>query len=192
MIGSGIRNGFADQEVGSLWMAFAYHGGPLVLDALLDAFHVARLPDEPPTLSTCLRADAGIDPRIQAAVAAAILPRFGPSAEAWLELRLLLWDADAAGDEDRRALLRERAENHLICCTRAHLAGKPLPRPRRQPQASEDRCATEAHGARARGTSMEAELLDVLGNTVGVDPRARRGACQPPVCPLAAGTSSGH
>jgi len=171
VIGPGLQNGFADHEAGPLWMAFAYHGGPLVLDALLDAFHVAWRPGEPATLSVYLRPNVGITPQIQAAVAAAILPRFGPSAEAWLELRLLLWDADEAGDEDRRALLRERARAYLVGCTGAHLAGKPLPRARRRLRASEDRRATEAHGARARGTSREAELLDVVGNTVGVDPR---------------------
>jgi hypothetical protein len=94
VIGPGLQNRFADHEVGPLWLAFAYHGGPLVLDALLGAFHAAWRSGEPAILSTYLRPNTGITPQIQAAVAAAILPRFGPRAEAWLELRLLLWDAD--------------------------------------------------------------------------------------------------
>ena len=144
VIGPGLQNGFADRQVGPLWMAFAYHGGPLVLDALLDAFHVAWRPGEPATLSVYLRPNAGITPQIQAAVAAAILPRFGPSAEAWLELRLLLSEADAAGDEDRRALLRERARAHLVRCARAHLAGAPLPRARRWPRRPKERASAAA------------------------------------------------
>ena len=131
----------------------------MILDTMIEAFFLAWRPGEPLTLSTCLRADAGIDPQIQAVISGAILPPFGPSAQAWCEIHQLLRYADAAGDEDRRALLRERARDHLVRCARAHLAGKPLPRPRRRAQASEDRRATGAHGARTSGTSRDTELL---------------------------------
>jgi hypothetical protein len=128
-IGPGIHMGFREHEVGRLWAMYAYFGGPVILDAAIAAFHAAWRPGEPTVVSVHLRSDVGIDPRIQLDVASVVLPPYGLAGDAWLHVRALLLEADATDDEDRRALLRERARDWLVRAARAYLAGKPLPRP---------------------------------------------------------------
>jgi hypothetical protein len=171
VIGPGIQHGFSDDEVGPLWAAFAYFGGPIVLNALVDAFRVVWRAGEPVTLSSYLQPGMGIDPRLQAVVASSVLPHSGRAGEAWERIRCQLQEADAAEDQDRGAFLRERAREWLIRCARAYLAGKPLPRPRRRPQPATDRdgSATGADGTRTQGMSAEAMLMDFLWHAAGVD-----------------------
>jgi hypothetical protein len=168
-VGDGVHRGFLAQEVGNFWAWAAMGAGPLLLDMLIATFHAASQPGEPSTLSIYLR--PGIDPRLQALVAAMVLSHYGPAAQAWTASCLWLYEANTTDDEDRRDLLKERARDHIVRCARNYLAGKPLPRPRRRPQSSEGRGASGARGARARGTSLDSTLLDVLGHTVGVDSR---------------------
>ena len=140
-------------------------GGPLVLDTMIQAFHTAWRPGEPPILGNYLRADVGIDPRVQAMVAGAVLPPHGPAGEAWQGFHLLLLEARSADDPDRRALLRQRARDGLIDCGRAFLAEKPLPRPRRQPQArkKQNGSSTKPRAGRHK-VSLNAELREVLSD----------------------------
>jgi hypothetical protein len=163
VIGDGLQRGFADHEVGPLWRALAYFGGPLILDALLDAFHAARRPDEPLTLSIYLRPDSGIDPGIQANVASLVLPHYGPAGRAWMAFHLLLIEADATHDQDRRALLRERARDGLISSARACLAGKPLPRFRQQKQKRKERDRSAMGAAPGHSATQPCEFLRLAG-----------------------------
>jgi hypothetical protein len=126
VIGSGTHYGFGDHEVGLVWMTLGFFGGTVVLDAFLGAFHAVWRPWEPATVSVYLRPNSGIDPRIQVNVASLVLPHFGPAGEAWTVINLQLAEADAVEDQDRRALLRERAREALIRCAEAFLAGKPF------------------------------------------------------------------
>jgi hypothetical protein len=171
VIGTGIHAGFVDDEVGPFWMAIGYFGGPVVLESFIDSFVRVWQPGEPATLSIYLRPGIGIAPNIQGTVASSVLPPYGPAAETWIELRVQLTEASLAEDPDRRALLKERARDWLIRCGRAYLAGKPLPRLKRQPQRPKNRHAIDVRGTRAQGMSLKAGLVDVLGNTLGVDPR---------------------
>ncbi len=153
VLGPDIHNGFADHEVGSLWRAFAYYGGPVVLDALLDAFRAALHPCTPVTLSVYFQAGAHINPSLQASVASMVLPRSGPTAQAWMVSHAWLLEAAATDDQDRRALLRERAREWLVRCARAYLAGKPLPRPRGRQHRPDERKSAMAQKACAAGMS---------------------------------------
>jgi hypothetical protein len=169
VVGEGVHRGFEDDEVSNLWAWIALGGGPLVLDAVVQAFRAAMKPGEPLTLSTFLRADAGIDPRIQALVASAVLPPYGPSGIVWVETRRLLLDADAAIDEDRRALLLERAQKHVVHCALAVLALKPLPRLKGSSRGPKER--TPAGGkvddAKGCGTTVKDVLLHTISSAMG-------------------------
>jgi hypothetical protein len=44
VIGDGIQRGFLNHEVGLVWAVCGYHGGPIIVDALIDTFHAARRP----------------------------------------------------------------------------------------------------------------------------------------------------
>jgi len=153
VIGAGLRGGFQDAELGSLWASCGYYGGIPVLDAVVGAFHSARRPGEPAALNVYLRADAGIDRRIQAMVAGVILPPYGSTGQAWMVSHAWLLEAAAADDQDRRALLRERALDWLVRCARAYLAGKPLPRPRGRQHRPDERKSVMAQKACAAGMS---------------------------------------
>jgi hypothetical protein len=132
LIGPGAHGGFHDHEVGRFWASIALGGGPAVLDQMIEVFHAARRSDQPAGLSVYLQPDAGVPIDMQATVASTVLPKTGPAAEAFCGMHLLLIESRAADDPDRAACLRERARDWLIKCARAHLAGKPLPRPRRR------------------------------------------------------------
>ena len=84
VVGAGAQRGFRDDEVGNFWAWVAMGGGPLVLDRFVETFHAAKRPDEPATLSNYLRQNAGVDVRLQAVVAGAVLPHSGPSGEVWM------------------------------------------------------------------------------------------------------------
>ncbi len=172
VIGDGIQRRFLNHEVGPFWAAYGYHGGPFVVDALVDAFHAARRPDEPLTLSVYLRPDSGTDPGIQANVASLVLPHYGPAAKAWQWVHIQLMESDATDDQDRRTLLRERARDWLIRCARSYLAGKPLPRPRRQRQTPKDRqtSKTDKPGSGTQRTSMETMLMEPIGSGLDQHP----------------------
>ena len=168
VIGEGLWYGFQDAEIGSLWASCGYYGGASVLDAVIGAFHSARQPGEPATLGIYLRADSGIDPRIQSVVAGTILPPFGPGSEAWQGLHNLLLEAAAADDLDRRALLRERARDWVIRCAQAHVTGKPLPRPRgrpHRPDAQKSAMAQKACVARMSTAALGKIMPQVLATT---------------------------
>jgi hypothetical protein len=134
VIGTGLNDGFHNEELGQLWMAFGYFGGPVVLDASIEAFRAVWRRGEPQTLSTYLRSGTGIDPNLQALVAATVLPPYGTAGKAWMAIHLRLMEADAVDDPDRRAFLRARVQNDLIRCGRAFLAGQPLPTFKRKPR----------------------------------------------------------
>jgi len=134
VIGAGIDCGFRNDELRTFWAWLTFSSQPLLIERLIDTFHRNRRPGEPPTLSIYLRADAGIAPRLQAFVASAVVPHFGPAGKAWTEITLLQIEADATADPDHRALLRERARDYLIRCGQACLAAKPLPKLRRAGQ----------------------------------------------------------
>lgn len=163
VIGPGIHRGFQDHEVGRLWAAFGYHGGHIVLDAFVGAFRAAWRPGEPATVSIYLRPDAGIDPRIQANVASLVLPHFGPAGEVWIKVHLQLMKASAAR-EGQRAVLWERARAWLIQCARARLTGKPLPKQRSLPKASDVTNRSPKSADRLEGDNREAaERQDSAG-----------------------------
>ena len=153
VIGAGLWGGFQNAELGSLWASCGYYGGVSVLDAVVGAFHSARRPGEPAALNVYLRADAGIDRRIQAMVAGTILPPYGSTGQAWMVSHAWLLEAAATADQDRRALLRERALDWLVRCARAYLAGKPLPRPRGRQHRPDERKSVMAQKACAAGMS---------------------------------------
>ena len=171
-VGDGVYRGFEDDEVANFWAWVAIGSGLLAVDTMIQAFHKAWPPNEPATLSVYLQANAGIAPGIQAFVASVILPSFGPSGKAIMEIRQLLWEADKATDLDRRALLRERARDQLIRSAQAYLAEKPMPRTRRRPQASKTQNGSPTKaGADLHEAALKAELREVLSHTIGVDPR---------------------
>jgi hypothetical protein len=123
VIGPGLYCGFSDGDVGALWAMCGWSGGVCVLNAFIDNFRRVWQPDEPATLSVYLRRDVGITPRMQAFVAASVLPL----GEAWLPAHRWLVEAGGCSDEDRAAFLHERARAHLIRCARAYLSGRDLP-----------------------------------------------------------------
>lgn len=92
VIGPGPQRGFQDADVDRFWAWMAF-SGPLVLDAVIGAFHRARRPGEPETLSVYLRSDRGVPLPLQAVVAVAVLPvptpdAGGPIGQLWLEMGL--------------------------------------------------------------------------------------------------------
>lgn len=128
VVGPGLHCGFADHEVRSLWTAFAYFGGPIVLDAFLAAFYASWRPGQPVTLSTYLRPNANVDPKIQANVAVLVLSPFGPAGKPLMACHLRFLEADAAS-QDRRAEMLLQIRSYVIACGRHHLAGQPFPQP---------------------------------------------------------------
>ena len=135
-VGGGVQRGFRNDEIPAFWKWAAMAGGPLIVDTLTETFHSLHRPPEPATLGLYLKADAGIAPNLQAFVSSVALPPDGPAAAVWQELRFRLMEADASEDRERRALLRERVRDHLIRTARAFLAGKRLPKFRRQTAAA--------------------------------------------------------
>ena len=131
VIGSCLQDGFNDRDVGPFWLTVGYYGPSGVLDAVLDAFRTAWRPGDPIALSVYLRPDIRIDPRIQANVAALVLPRNDRVAGALFELHIQFQEANLVEDQDRRAVLRERVAARLVRCAVRFLAGKPLPQFRR-------------------------------------------------------------
>ena len=113
-------------------------------------------PGTPVTLSVYLQPGAHINTSLQASVASMVLPRSGSTAQAWMMSHAWLLEAAAADDQDRRALLRERARDWLIRCARAYLAGKPLPRPRGRPHRPDERKSAMAQNACAAGVNTAA------------------------------------
>lgn len=91
---------------------------------------------------------------LQAAMAAMMLPHHKPADKAWQQIHLLLLEADATDDCDRRAVLRERARNYLVRCGEACMAGRPLPTLHRLP----------ARRARSKGSQRGAAVDADLAN----------------------------
>ena len=102
VIGAGIDCGFRNDELRAFWAWLTFSGQPLAIELLIDTFHRVRRPGESPTLSVYLRPDANVAPRLQAFVASAVLPHFGPADKAWTEIKLLQLEAEATADPDRR------------------------------------------------------------------------------------------
>ena len=174
-VGDGVQRGFLDHEVGNFWAWLALGGGTVALDAMIQTFHAARQPGEPAAMGIYLC--PGVAPKIQGFVASMVLPQYGVAGEAWREIRLQLMEADATVDQDRRALLRERAEDYLIACARNYLAGKPLPRVKRWSQKTKDRASkpTGVSSGRRRKGSPEAAARDTAGSAVSAEsPLAER------------------
>ena len=161
-VGNGIHRGFLDREIGSFWAWIALGGGSSVLNIVIETFHAARQPGEPAALSIYLR--PGITPNLQALVASMILPYYGRAGEAWRQFHLQLMEADAADDQDRRALLRERARDWLIRCARNYLAGKPLPRFHRRRQVAHGRNLGKVQDVAGAFGAM---LSEVIGTGAG-------------------------
>jgi len=143
-VGPGRLIGFRGDELAQFWRWATLAAGPLFLDRLIDALHTALKPNEAPTLAVYLRHDAAVALDLQAFVASAVLPHFGPAGKAWERSTLLMREADASPDPDRRAFLRERAQKYFVCCARACLAGKPLPKFCRPPARTAKRSPTAA------------------------------------------------
>ena len=72
--GDGFFYGFRDDKLGALWAFFAYHGGPIVLDAMVTAFYRAWRPGEPATISVYLRDDCPASLSMKAVIAAYAVP----------------------------------------------------------------------------------------------------------------------
>lgn len=119
VVGRGTTDGFRDHDVASFWVWGAISGGAVLLDLLVTTFHTAHSPDEPPALSTYLNTD--IDVRLQAYVAAAVLPSSGPAAAVLMELRARLADAGSLGSDAIQDVQKD-----LVGLVRAYLLGEPL------------------------------------------------------------------
>ena len=132
-VGPGRLIGFRADELAQFWRWATLAAGPLFLDRLIDTFHAVLKPNEAPTLAVYLRQDTGVAPDLQAFVASAVVPHYGPAGNAWEQSTLIMREANASPDPDRRAFLRERAQKYIVCCGRAVLAGKRLPKFRRPP-----------------------------------------------------------
>lgn len=169
VIGRGLSRLFTDNDLRSVWAAFAYHHDIQALEAVVNVFHVAWMPGEPCTVSVCLRPNANISTSLQAGIASAVLPRFGQADAIYEKANAWIREAAITAEPDRRAFLLERMQEWLIRCTTAYLTGMPLPQPRRRRQASKDRPTKEASAADAQETSPQIRLLDMLGNVVSVD-----------------------
>jgi hypothetical protein len=120
-------------------------------------------------LAVYLRHDAAVALDLQAFVASAILPHFGPAGKAWERSTLLMREADVSPDPDRRAFLRERAQKYIVCCARACLAGKPLPKFRR-PAAQTAKRASSNGGQQSVGIRRglaDDPVLQAIGDDLG-------------------------
>lgn len=131
VVGRGIYEGFRNEEVKNFWAWVAMSDGVRGLDAIVTAFTKVQRADRPPTLMAYLEPGVDVDPGIQALVAATVLPRFGVGAEAPLDCRIRLCEAQGVRDPDRAAFLRERARGHLVRDARNYLLGRLTPRRKR-------------------------------------------------------------
>ena len=162
-VGDGVWNGFKGGEVRQFWAWCAMARGPLAVEYLARVLHEVLGPGERPHLGAYLRPDANIDPTLQATVASAVLPPFGPMGEKWGMLHLRSLEAQAAHDPDRGATMRDRVRNDLVTCARAHLSGKPLPSMTRLGWRPSKMQAEPAQDLR-EGTSPGREPRPVLGD----------------------------
>ena len=169
VIGAGIDCGFRNDELRAFWAWLTFSAQPLVIERLIDTFHRVRQSGEPPTLSVYLRADANVAPRLQAFVASAVVPHFGPAGKAWTEIKLLQLEAEATADPDRAAFLLERARNYLIGCGRALLVGKPLPTFRRPAAQTAKRASSNGkqQGMGIRKALADDPVLQAIGDDLG-------------------------
>ena len=102
-----------------------FFGGPVIFDALLDAWHVAWRMGDPVTFSSYLRSGTDIDTRLLATVAAYVLPPYEPMGTLWNKVYLRLCESDQMDDPDR--LASARTSERLSDSVRPCLSGREAP-----------------------------------------------------------------
>jgi hypothetical protein len=115
VIGDGLRRGFANDELGALWRAFGYFGGPFVLDALVDAFYEVWRPREPATIGVYFQDDSPAPLGMQAAIAVHSIPINEATNRAFMATHLQLLkiqatmsaaEAESARDDLKRSMIQ--------------------------------------------------------------------------------------
>jgi hypothetical protein len=111
--------------------------------------------------------DARVMLSFQAAMAALIMPHHGPFGKAWADIGLLIREADATEDPERRAFVRERAQKYSVSCLRAYMAGKRLPKLRRLRTVKRAPRDDSRQGAETRGALADDPVLRAIADDLG-------------------------
>ncbi|MCY2987813.1 MAG: hypothetical protein NTY19_08120 [Planctomycetota bacterium] len=113
-IGFGHLVGLGDQELNRLWRKYAYAGGVVVLDALVEAFHAAWNPAEPATISVYFRDDSPASVSLLANIAVNSIPRNAETDAVFQVLHVRLREAESAKPEGRAARLRDEVKDLMV------------------------------------------------------------------------------
>lgn len=110
-IGPGLWTGFRRDEVDRLWMAVGYFGGPIILEAVINAFMTAWKPGEPATAALYFEPGSPASLEMRAAIAAHFVPANQKTDAAFRKLHLQLLTVEAG---QRPAKLRKRLQQQTI------------------------------------------------------------------------------
>lgn len=163
LVGAPLWDAFRDDEVRPFWAWCAMAGGQIVVDYLARTLQEMLEPNERPHLGAYLRLDVEIDSRLQALIAGRLLPVCEAADRIMMTCRLRLIAAGVEHAPDRREFMREQVRQHIICCARRHLMGKPLPKPRWAAR----RSGPEKSAAESRSPQGSADVADAPAQQVG-------------------------
>ena len=124
LVGSGVQDGFRDDELRQFWAWAGLTGGRFVVDKLVGAFRATWQPKDPPVLSTYLQPAAKVPLRMQAAIAATTLPPDDEGNEVALLSSACLKIAEVMGDEAQAAQFIEELQRVVVGYAFGRLTGQ--------------------------------------------------------------------
>ncbi len=132
VVGHGPWRGFQDDELRQFLCWSALAGGLPLVDALVEVFHAACRPGDPPHLHVYFREDAPTPSGLQAFVAGAVVPPERGLDWAYIGWHVRLLEAGTNQCPAASIAAREDIVRELVEMARELLTGKPIPEPRRQ------------------------------------------------------------
>ena len=130
-VGPAVQRGFRNDEVRQLWAWAGMAGGVLLVDELVAAHRSCHRPADQPRLDRYLCCEC-VPLELKACVASLVLPR-SPSAfdTEYLDCDAKLLEAGTLQRPDAAISTRERVACDVVRLGQAVLAGKPVPKSRR-------------------------------------------------------------
>ncbi len=129
VFGGRLRRGFGGDEMGRIWQALAYSGGPIILDAVIASSKACCRPGEPPTVSACLAEGSSMSLPMQATMAVMVLPQLPLVDQAFCSMHLRLLETGMTQNPNAAQAARNDVAQQMVKLARAFLAGEPVPRP---------------------------------------------------------------
>jgi hypothetical protein len=172
--GFGRSAGFRNDEVGPFWAFNALARGPVAVDYLVDMFHQARRPGQPPTLAVYLGDGVPLD--LQGVIALFLLPL---EAQAWVdEFNRRRMEAEAVGDPVLLKVTKEVNCRDAIGLAKLVLEGKPLPespmqrQSRKSPRTARGQSDKQTSGG-GTGPPVSDVAPDIVDSPPLVNPKRR-------------------